>query len=145
MIHVLCSVLLMMAFINLQAQTSNLTIIGNKTGVPAAITSNDLKSIFKGEKQRWSNGTKISIALLKTSTTGGKTICKKVYNQSADEVNKYWLALVFQGKAEAPVFFNSAADLEAYVAQNPGAIGIIDRTAESSELKVVTLNGQKSF
>lgn len=127
------------------AQTATLTIIGNKNGVPSAITSSELKSIFKGEKQRWSNGTKISIALLKTSTSGGKSICKKVYNLSSDEVNKYWLALVFQGKAEAPLFFNSASDLEAYVAQNPGTIGIIDRSTESADLKIVSLNGQKSF
>ena len=80
-----------------------------------------------GEQQRWRNGTKITIALMKTNTSAGKTTSKKIYGMSGDELNRFWLALVFQGKAAAPNFFNSAAELENFVAQNPGAIGILDQ------------------
>ena len=98
-----------------------------------------------GEQQRWKNGTKITIALMKANTPAGKNTSQKVYGMSSDELNKFWLALVFQGKAQAPNFFNSATDLESFVAQNPGAIGITDQPDNSNEVKTVVIDGKKSL
>ena len=95
------------------------------------------------EKQRWRNGIKISLALLKTNTPGGKNTALKVYGMNANELNKFWLALVFQGKAGSPNFFNSASELEAFVAQNPGAIGILDEVAANNEIKTISIEGKK--
>lgn len=105
----------------------------------------ELKSVFKGEKQRWHDGTKISIALMKTNNPVGQIICKKIYDMSGDELNKFWLALVFQGKASAPNFFNSVDELEDFVAQNPGAIGIVNEPAHSADVKILFINGKKTF
>jgi hypothetical protein len=125
------------------AQDESLTVVSNNKGAPAEIKFNNLRSILKGEKQRWADGTKITIALLKANTPGGTAICRKIYNMSADELNKYWLALVFQGKGQAPVFFNSAADLESFVVQTPGAIGVT--TSAGVQGRVVTVDGKKTL
>lgn len=98
-----------------------------------------------GEKQRWKGGTKITIALMKTNTPVGKTTSRKIYDMSADELNKFWLALVFQGKAQAPMFFNSPLELQGYVSRNPGAIGILDLPVANDEIKIVMIEGKKSF
>ncbi len=82
---------------------------------------------------------------MKTNTVSGREICEKVYDMSSDEVKKYWLALVFQGKAEAPAFFNSINELQAFVAENPGAIGIVDASAVPGNTQVVLIDGKKSF
>ena len=96
-----------------------------------------------GEQQRWQGGTKITIALMKTNTPTGKNTSETIYGMSSDEVNKFWLALVFQGKAGAPNFFNSASELENFVAQNPGAIGIVDQVAANDEVKTIQVQGKK--
>ena len=98
-----------------------------------------------GEQQRWRGGTKITIALMKTNTPAGKITSQKIYGMSSDELNKFWLALVFQGKAQAPNFFNSATDLANFVAQNPGAIGILDQVEANDEVKTVLIEGKKSL
>ena len=90
------------------------------------------------------SGRRISIALMKASTPTGEATFKKVYGMSGDEVNKYWLALVFQGKAKAPVFFNTATELETYISQTPGAIGIIEESGEVKS-KPVLIDGKKSL
>lgn len=59
-------------------------------------------------------------------------------------MNKFWLALVFQGKASAPVFFTSKSDLEEYVTLTSGAIGIIEVPSES-KLRTVIIDGKKIF
>jgi hypothetical protein len=63
---------------------------------------------------------------------------------SGDELNRFWLALVFQGKASAPNFFNSMSELESFVAQTPGAIGIVKKES-SNESKLIPVDGKKEF
>ena len=119
-----------------------LTVIGNSKGSPAELKMGQLQSILKGEKQRWGDGTKVTIALMKTNTPVGNVTSRKVFNMSGDQLNKYWLALVFQGKADAPNFFNSPSELETYVTQTPGAIGIIGQAPTIAQ-KTIIVDGKK--
>ena len=122
-------------------QDTSLIVIRNSKGVPSEMKMAQLKSVLKGEKQRWGDGTKVVIALMKPSTPVGGNTCKKVYNMSANEVSKYWLGLVFQGKADAPAMFNSLNELEDFVSRTPGAIGVIGQTVSIN--KTITVEGKK--
>lgn len=124
-----------------RAQDQNLVVIGNAKGVPPEMRLAQLKATLKGEKLRWPDGSKVVIALLKTTTPIGQNTSKKIYNMSANELNKYWLALVFQGKADAPNFFGSEAELAEFVAQTTGAIGVVNQPLASS--KTITIEGKK--
>ena len=135
--------MLMVNFAN--SQEVPLTVISNQKGAPPALNLTDVISIFKGERQRWHNGTKIIIAMMKPNTSIGKVISSKVYNMSSDEVNKFWLALVFQGKVDSPVSFDSADALVNFVASNPGAIGIIQEDQLPANAQVTLVNGKKTF
>lgn len=123
------------------AQDLSLAIIANGKGAPAEMKAAQLKSAMKGEKLRWPDGSKVIIALMKSSTPIGANTSRKIYNMSTNELNKYWLALVFQGKADAPNFFNSEAELEEFIAQTKGAIGVISQPSASS--KTVVIDGKK--
>ena len=127
------------------SQETTLVALGNQAGVPSMMKLSELKSVLMGEKQRWENGNRVIIALMKTSTPIGKATSSKIYDMSGNELNKFWLALVFQGKAQAPNFFNSPNDLENFVAQNPGAIGILDKPISDPEIKSIIIDGQKTF
>jgi ABC-type phosphate transport system substrate-binding protein len=125
------------------AQDISLVVVANNKGAPSEMKSAQLKSIMKGEKLRWPDGSKVVIALLKSTTSIGTATSKKIYNMSSNELNKYWLALVFQGKADAPNFFNSEGELEEFVSQTNGAIGIVSHPSASN--KVITIDGQKAL
>jgi len=126
-----------------KAQESSLVIIGNGKGVPSEMKLAQLKATLRGEKLRWPDGSKVTIALLKTNTPIGTTTSRKIYNMSANDLNKYWLALVFQGKADAPNFFTSEVELEEFVAQTNGAIGIVSRPPASG--KIILIDGKKTL
>ena len=100
---------------------------------------------MKGERQRWADKNKVVIALIKTNNPLGEAVSTKVFDMKPDELNKYWLALVFQGKASAPIFFHTVTELQNFVAQNLGAIGIIDQPVNTSEIKTVAVNGKISL
>ncbi len=137
---------LMLLLVNsVKAQETTLVAVGNPAGVPTEMKLAELKSILLGEKQRWKNGNRIIIALMKTNTIIGKNTSARMYDMTGDQLNKYWLALVFQGKAQAPTFFNTTNDLENFVAQTQGAIGIVDKPIVDGELRSVMVNGQKTF
>ncbi|GAB4024209.1 hypothetical protein [Spirosoma koreense] len=124
-----------------RSQDVNLVVIANGNGVPSEMKMAQLKSAMRGEKQRWSDGSKVIIALMKTNTPIGMNTSKKVYNMTPDELNKYWLALVFQGKADAPNFFNTETELEDFIAQTRGAIGVVSQAPAAA--KAITVDGRK--
>ncbi|QJX45512.1 hypothetical protein HMJ29_00580 [Hymenobacter taeanensis] len=121
----------------------NLVVIANGKGIPTEMKMEQLKSVMRGEKLRWPDGSKVVIALLKSNTPIGVSTSKRIYNMSANELNKYWLALVFQGKAAAPNFFNTEAELEEFVSQTSGAIGIVTQASASN--KVIAIDGKRSL
>jgi hypothetical protein len=127
------------------AQTESLTVISNEKGAPDQLKLSELKSILKGERQRWRNGNKITIALMKTNTPAGSYTCKKIYDMSGDDLKKFWLALVFQGKADPPEFFSSVSEIESFVAENPGAIGVIDQQPASADTHIVLIDGKRTL
>jgi ABC-type phosphate transport system substrate-binding protein len=122
-----------------------LAVIANQNGSPSALSFRELRSVFRGEKQRWGNGTKVMIALIKTNNTLGVTISQKIYDMKPDALNKYWLALVFQGRASAPYFFNTVPELQTFVSQNPGSIGIIEQPISTPEIKTVVIDGKRTL
>ena len=128
----------------LSAQDLELTVIGNPQSVPSEMNMNQLQSVLKGEKFRWDDGSPVRIALMKTNTPIGTTTCNKIYNMTGNELNKYFLALVFQGKVKAPTFFNSVSELESYVAQTPGAIGVLQNSTDD-QIKIILVDGKKQI
>lgn len=127
------------------AQDNNLVVIGNQSGVPAEIKINELKAVFRGERQRWSDGTKVVIAMIKTTTPLGKVISEKIYSMNGDEVRGFWSAISFAGKFDPPNVFNTESEVEVFVSQNPGAIAILDRNTNTPDVKTILVSGKKTL
>ena len=128
----------------LVAQDSGLVVIGNSEDVPSEMDRKQLISVLRGEQQRWKEGGKVVLALMEPDTPIGRNVCTRVYNMSGNELQKYFLLLVFQGKARAPNYFDSVTELEAFVAKTPGAIGVVGQQTNSS-VKVVVVDGNSSL
>lgn len=126
-----------------KTQTSkSLMVVANINNV-TELSFKEFKGIMRGEKQRWKNGPKVEIALMKTSTPTGAVTAEKVYQMSVNQLNKYWLAQVFQGRVQAPQFFTSEADLIEYIERTPGAIGVI--TSSSERVDFLKIDGKTSL
>jgi hypothetical protein len=137
-------IFLLLTGISAQTQDKSLTVISNQVGPPSQMKLIELKSVFMAERQRWSDGTKIIIALMKLNTEIGANVCEKIYGMSGDKVKRYLLGLEFQQQINCRVF-DTVNDLQAFVADNPGAIGIIDQFQPTPNLKAILIDGKKSF
>lgn len=125
-------------------ETGSLSVIVNTNEAPTNISLSNLKSVLKGEKQRWKDGTKITLAFMKTSTNIGSEMSHRVFDMSEKQLNKYFLAQVFQGKMSSPEFFDSETDLLNFVKNTKGTIAVI-KAGNSSGLKTITVDGKTSF
>jgi hypothetical protein len=144
--YFLVSMLLCLSlFVSAQDNNMSLTVIANVKGAPAEMKMSSLKSILKGDQQRWDTG-KVIIVLMKTTTMIGKVVSKRIYNMSPDEVKGFWLKYSFSGKGDNPTFCNTIEELENFINENPGAIGILDKFVDNlPSIKMVTIDGKKSF
>jgi hypothetical protein len=137
--------MVMLISISSVAQDNNLVVIGNQSGVPAEIKMNELKAVFRGERQRWGDGTKVVIAMIKTTTPLGNVISEKIYSMNGDEVRGFWAGISFAGKFDPPNVFNTEGEVEIFVSQNPGAIAILDRITITPDVKTILVSGRKTF
>jgi ABC-type phosphate transport system substrate-binding protein len=137
--------MVMLCSLSSLAQDNNLVVIGNLAGVPGDIKMNELKAVFKGERQRWSDGTKVVIAMIKTTSPLGNLISEKIYSMNGDEVRGFWAGISFAGKFDPPNVFNTEAEVETFVSQNPGAIAILDRITATPDIKTILVSGKKTF
>lgn len=103
-------------------------IIANQTGF-SQLTSTQLKDYFKGKFTLWNSGKSVKIVLHSSQSQHAPILAKLVYNTSQQGVQKYWLSLVFQGRANPPVFLDSDSEIVNYVSKTPGAIGLIDKNS----------------
>lgn len=120
-----------------------LAVIVNAKGAPGEIVMSKLKVILKGEQQRWKDGTKITLAFMKTSTGIGDDMAKRVFGMTAKELNKYFLAQVFQGKMSSPQFFDSEEELLKYIKNNEGTIGVA--SFKNASGTIMSVDGKKSI
>lgn len=99
-------------------------VFGNGIGVEE-LTKARLRTIFRGEQQYWADNMRILLVLPSSKFSQADDIMKYIYDQRATAVHKYWLSLVFQGRAQAPIFVDDAQDVIDYVVKNKGAIGVL--------------------
>lgn len=112
---------------------SDYKVIGNTTGV-TELTQAQVKSYFKGKYTLWGNNKSVKVVLHSSESPQAEKVAKLIFNTTHTGVKKYWLSLVFQGRANPPVYCGSDAEVLTYVKKTPGAIGIIkDETSCPSQ------------
>jgi hypothetical protein len=99
-------------------------IIGNNTGI-SEITLKDARDVFKGKKSFWKNKEQVIIVLPASKSKNADIIATEIFQTSVSGMQKYWLALVFQGRANPPVFVQNTREAIDYVSKNPGAIAVV--------------------
>ena len=123
-----------------------LAVIGNQNTTPASLTFAELKGIMRADQQRFGNGQKIVLAVMKVSTPTGNSVVERVLEMSADAFRKHWLAVIFQGKATPPKQFDTEEALRVFVATTEGAIGILPSSSVTGEgISQISVDGKKTW
>ena len=124
-----------------QETKSELYVIGNNTDIDS-IKLSKLQTIFLGEEALWPNKEGIEIILPSSNANFAELVSRKIFNSSVMGMKRYWLGLVFQGRANPPKFLESAQDIINYVSKHKGSIAVVqcDKKQIPSELYIKLLD-----
>ena len=99
-------------------------VIANNIGT-SKLSSEYVGNTFKGKYSLWSNGESVTIVLPSSKSPQASDFASKVMGMSISGMQKYWLSLVFQGRANPPVFLESTPDIIQYISKTSGAIALV--------------------
>lgn len=124
-----------------QAQTvpfDGFIVIANQVG-SAWLTDDDALSALRGKKSVWANGKPVLVVFPNTRHEGSKTIARQLFSTDPLGMHRYWLSLVFQGRANAPVFVEDWDAVVRKVREVEGAIAVVPRGTAVPEAMLISL------
>lgn len=103
---------------------SNIIVIANSIEQDN-ITKKELKEIFLGTADSWKNNSNVLIVLPSSKYPQKNRLTEIVMGRTHDGVRRYWLSLVFQGRANPPIYLDNNDEIINYVKQNKGSIAVM--------------------
>lgn len=103
----------------------------------AAFDKGTIKKIFLGKSKSYSNGRSAILISANYSDPATEEFNSKVLGKSSSQVKAYWSKILFTGKGTPPQEMDSNAAVISSIASNPDAIGYLDASAVTGDVKVV--------
>ncbi len=102
-----------------------------------ALSPVDLKDVLLGSITKWPGaGIAIKLVVLADGPLHTKLI-KDFTQRTPDQFEKFWKKRVFTGTGVMPALARDEAELVAYVAANPGAIGYVSPASVTDKVKIL--------
>ncbi|EMQ2878742.1 phosphate ABC transporter substrate-binding protein [Vibrio navarrensis] len=111
-------------------------VIGHLTGVDQ-LSAGEAKRLFLGKLKQLPNGLEPIIIEYPDGAPMRSEFHDKVTSKTESQLQAYWAKLVFTGKATPPKTVDSAAAVIAEVVSTPTAIGYIDASDVTDQVKVI--------
>ena len=104
-----------------------------------SISKRDLTRLFFKQRTRWSTGANAKPIDQSMKTEVRASFSEGVLNRSLADVESYWNAQVFSGKATPPPTAKTDAEVIDYVRSTPGAVGYVTAGASTGGVQVLTV------
>jgi ABC-type phosphate transport system substrate-binding protein len=125
---------------SIDAAQDNVKIIVNADVEVGNLSQAEIARIYLGKKTFWDSGSRIAPSLLNEKSPLTEAFLEESVKKTVRQYRAYWKRHLFSGKGTAPKTFSSSRQVANYVADNPGAIGIVDASFEDDRVKVVALS-----
>lgn len=119
------------------AQRSGYVLIANESGV-RAMDAKEMRDLLMGRASVWPNGNPVILVLPGMRHPQAADYARLVHQSDHVGMQRYWLAQVFQGRSQAPVFLDSTEAIIEFVRSNKGAVGYVgtDGTSIPENLRI---------
>ncbi|TDI47420.1 MAG: hypothetical protein E2P02_03245 [Acidobacteria bacterium] len=138
-VHLIAAILAVTTLSQATAQESVKIIVNTEVEV-SSLSQADLARIYLGKKTFWESGSRISPSLLHEKSQLTKLFLEESVRKTVRQYRAYWKRRLFSGQGTAPKTFASSKQVANYVADNPGAIGVVDASFADNRVKVVDLS-----
>lgn len=125
------------------AQVRPVAIVVNPATAVNDLSLLELRNVFLGERQFWSDGSRIVLLVRAPVAYERDVVLNKIYRMDESQYRQYWIAKVFRAEVSSgPKIVYSNDMTRQLVSALPGAVGFISATDIGPEMKVVRINGK---
>jgi len=103
---------------------AGLAVLANAPGIET-LSRGEVVQLMRGERALWRGGIAVTVVLPSARSPLIERVARDVFGLSKAGLQRYWLSLVFQGRATPPAQFESAEEMVAFVRRTPGAIAVV--------------------
>jgi ABC-type phosphate transport system substrate-binding protein len=119
-----------------------LAIVVNRSNPIDNLSFSELRKIFLGERNHWSNGHRIAIAMLDYGQPERRVVLRMIYRMDEKGYQDHVLGEMFRGDVfVAPKTLVSPTVLKKFVFNAPGAIGYLRSRDVDQSVKVIRIDG----
>jgi ABC-type phosphate transport system substrate-binding protein len=129
---------LVAAAVPLRAQEAYKVVVNPATAVPS-LSKAEVARLFLKQDTRWKDGKPAAIIDQAPASPVRHDFSRDVLGKEVASVTSYWQQQVFSGRASPPVVKPNDADVVAFVASTPGAIGYVSAGAAAAGVKTLTV------
>jgi ABC-type phosphate transport system substrate-binding protein len=115
----------------------DIAVIAHAGNSSSGVSSTDLQKLIKTDSSKWPDGKKVTIFLSNPGSGDGKLVLQRLYKLSPEEIKPF----VDSHKSSIMVLGSDELVLNA-VANNPGAIGVVNVYSITSAVKVLKIDGK---
>lgn len=116
-------------------------VVANESVDNTSLTQSELRQIFTGHKQYWSNGEKIHVVVLEDVHTLHKAFCRENLQMFPYQLSRLWDQLTYSGQGVTPTQVSSQEALLNMVENTVGAIGYAD-ISKVKDVQVIEVREQ---
>ena len=121
------------------AKAQDVALVVHPDFAETSVTADDVKQILLGSLAKWRGGQVVKLVVLTDGAVHTKVI-RDFTQRTPEQFDKFWKRLVFTGAGTLPAQAKSDAEVIAYVAANPGAIGYVAVGSVSANVQVLSLH-----
>ena len=121
------------------ASAAELVVIMSSKSPVASLRQEQVADIFLGQIASLPGGSEVVAVDQVIGSPERDEFYAKVTSKTRPLVKAYWTKMIFTGRGQPPKEVASSAAIRKMVAENPGLIGYIDKSALDSSVKTVLL------
>lgn len=142
MLVALLAVLVMLSPRTAAAQSAYKVIVNRENPV-SSMSRDEVSRLFLKKVTTWSNAKPVAVVEQKQTAPLREVFTKSVHGRQLGYITSYWQQMIFSGRATPPPEKASDAEVSAFVAGNPSAIGYVDADAPlPAGVKVLSVSSQ---
>ena len=110
------------------ANAAEIYVMVNESVMVSELNRSELRQIFTGHRQYWSDGTKITVFVLQDNDELHKQFCREVLQMFPYQLSRLWDQITYSGQGVTPVRVTSYQALIEALESTTGAIGYVEHT-----------------
>jgi ABC-type phosphate transport system substrate-binding protein len=120
-----------------------IAIVVNPSNEITDLTRDELRAIFRLERQFWPSGRRVTLLLPPSGSVEKDVLLQQIYGVDDGGLRKYWVAQLFRGAIPAiPSTVRSPDALSAAVRASEGGISAVPADAVPAGVRVLRVDGK---